>query len=1117
MEPTWALRIPSASVSACRAFGVALCAFLALAPPLLGQNPNPVPFVHQPLVPTAVAPGGPDFTLTVNGAGFVPDSVIQWNGSARPTTFVSNTQLTAAIPAADIATIGSASVTVVSSVPGGGVSNAALLLITFPIPTVTFNRTDFGTSGGAVAVATADFNSDGKGDVAVLLSNEVQIFLGNGDGTFQSQRSFQTGGYSDSAIRAGMIAADLNQDGDVDLALTNHISNEDSAQGFFSVFQGNGDGTFQPPVAYSIPDFRPTAIASADLNGDGILDLTVIGLYDVGGGAVRIFLGTSDGTFLPGNASIAVSGSPYSAAMGDFDGDGVLDLAVRGSADLSILLGNGDGTFRPVASSGGAGFSLSAADFNRDAKLDLAGDGYFDTSVSHSLVRILGGAGDGTFQLIASYELTIFSALFDLLSVDLNADGQIDLIVKGGNGFFVLLGKGDGTFLIPATHHPSDLTPVAFAAADFDSDGRMDLAAGNFSSPALSIFMQASPVDLEPGGLHFGDRLIGTPVSSATATLTNNLTGPLIISSIAVTGGNAADFNQTNDCPIAPSTLAAGESCTVTVTFLHENLGDKVAAVTINDDAPGYPQQVLNLTGTIVNPTVALSATSLDFGQHPLSVTSAARTVMLSNSGEGALTILGITASGDFARTNNCGSRVDQGAQCTINITFYPTDIGTRFGVLTIANNSATDPKIVSLTGVGVPPAITLSATTLTFGTQDVGTTSVGQEINLTNNGPGPLTVTSVSATGDFAATNNCVGTVEPSASCTISVTFTPTANGSRNGTLTIQSNAAGNPQAVSLAGKGLAPVADLSPATLEFPNQSLGTTSSAQKVTLTNSGGATMDVHGILATTPFEETNNCPAALSAGASCSIDVSFTPTAIGTTFGAIVVTHSAAGSPHTVEVRGNGMNLQLAMPPGASDSATVTAGSAATFTLVLDPKGFVGTVSLACTWNGQQPRGASCAVSPAGVALNGADPASLTVNILTTARSLAAPRFGAHRAPLDSARDKPLQPGPWARHAVPLLVALLILMLTMTSRRVAPSFRAAFAGLPIASGRVPPGAAWGPLAVTLLMVILWAACGGGGMAPPPPQQLGTPAGNYTLTITVTAGEVTQTTVLGLKVN
>jgi len=146
---------------------------------------NPVPFVHQPLVPTAIAPGGPGFTLTVNGAGFVPESVVQWNGSPRPTTFVSNTQLTAAIPAADIATIGSASITVFNPAPGG-VSNAVLFLTTFPTSSVTFKQTDFGTNARAYGVAGADFNRDGKTDLAALRDSEILMFLGNGDGTFEN-------------------------------------------------------------------------------------------------------------------------------------------------------------------------------------------------------------------------------------------------------------------------------------------------------------------------------------------------------------------------------------------------------------------------------------------------------------------------------------------------------------------------------------------------------------------------------------------------------------------------------------------------------------------------------------------------------------------------------------------------------------------------------------------------------------------------------------------------------------------------------------------------------------------------------------------------------------------
>lgn len=680
MEPTCVPRIPAATSAAlrlCRAFGVALCAFLALALPLPGQNPNPVPFVNQPLVPTAVAPGGPDFTLTVNGAGFVPESVVRWNGSPRPTTFVSNTQLTAAIPAADIATIGSALITVFNPAPGGGVSNTGQLLITFPIPSVTFKQTDFGTGGGAVAVATADFNGDGKADVAMVRDYEILILLGNGDGTFQPQRSFPTGGYSGSPLLSGIVAADFNNDGKIDLAVTNNHSSEDPAQGSISVLPGNGDGTFQPFYDYLIPDFGPASMACADFNGDGVVDLAVVGLIP-GGGALWIFLAKGDGTFLAGNESATMTGAPYSVvALGDTR-DGVIDLAVHSSyGGILFFGGNGDGTFSLGSTTpGGQGYSITAADFDGNGRANLVYDAYYDTSVTHSVVRLSGGE---------SYELTIDTGFFDLLPADVDGDGKLDLVTSG---FFVLGGNGDGTFRLPATHYSSTLARTTLAVGDFDNDGRVDVVAGNKSGPVLSIFTQPSPVDLDPGGLHFGDQRLGTASSSGASTLTNNLTGPLTISSIALTGTNTDDFSATNDCPLTPSILAAGDSCTISVTFLHENLGEKSAAVVIDDDALGYPQQVLNLSGTIVNPAVTLSSASLDFGAQPVDVTSAAQTVTMTNSGAGALTIAGITTTGDFAATNNCGSTLAQGEQCAINITFNPQDAGIFFGLVTISSNA---------------------------------------------------------------------------------------------------------------------------------------------------------------------------------------------------------------------------------------------------------------------------------------------------------------------------------------------------------------------------------------------------------------------------------------------
>jgi hypothetical protein len=228
---------------------------------------NPVPYVYQPLVPDAAAPGGPGFTLTVNGTGFVSGSVVNWNDSARATHFVSQGQLTATILATDIAKAGTASVNVVNPGPGGGTSAVVFFPITVPTSSVPLARTELDSAGGNIQVVTADFNGDGKLDLA-------------------------TAGYYDSTVR---------------------------------IFLGNGDGTFRIGPTYSACEAH--ALATGDFNGDGIVDLAVGAR---GCGQVTILLGNGDGTFREGR-SFDTGGSaglaPYSIAVGDFNSDGKLDLA----------------------------------------------------------------------------------------------------------------------------------------------------------------------------------------------------------------------------------------------------------------------------------------------------------------------------------------------------------------------------------------------------------------------------------------------------------------------------------------------------------------------------------------------------------------------------------------------------------------------------------------------------------------------------------------------------------------------------------------------------------------------------------------------------------------------
>jgi alpha-tubulin suppressor-like RCC1 family protein len=287
------------------------------------------------------------------------------------------------------------------------------------------------------------------------------------------------------------------------------------------------------------------------------------------------------------------------------------------------------------------------------------------------------------------------------------------------------------------------------------------------------------------------------------------------------------------------------------------------------------------------------------FATQNLGSTSAPQAVTLNNDGTAALNISSIAASGDFAVTHNCGTGLGVGGYCTLNITFTPTATGARTGTVAITDDAFDSPQTISLTGTGQGAVASPSATAMTFGTQGVGTTSAAQTITLTNTGGAVLNIVSIVVGGDFAQTNNCGVSLAVGANCTISVTFTPTAVGTRTGSLTF-----GSPNAINISGTGVAiPVVSLNPTSLTFAAQNVGTSSAAQAIALANSGGATLNLTSIAASGDFTQTNNCGGGLGVGGSCSISVTFTPTVAGTRTGSVTITSNAPGSPHTVALTG----------------------------------------------------------------------------------------------------------------------------------------------------------------------------------------------------------------------
>jgi len=307
-----------------------------------------------------------------------------------------------------------------------------------------------------------------------------------------------------------------------------------------------------------------------------------------------------------------------------------------------------------------------------------------------------------------------------------------------------------------------------------------------------------------------------------------------------------------------------------------------------------------------------LSPTTLTFAKTVVQTTSTAKLVTLTNTQAVALTISSISVSGDFAQTGGCPkapNKLAAGASCKIWITFKPSALGTRSGVLTVIDNAANSPQTVQLSGVGVLPA-TLSVAALNFANQFVKTTSPAKTVTLTNNQSVPLNITGISASGDFAQTSTCPfspNTLAARSSCTISVTFTPTTTGTRTGALTVNDSASNSPQTAPLTGFGMAPV-QLSTSNLIFGSQPLFTTSAAQTVNLKNNQPLALTISGISASGDFAASSNCPVSpntLAAGLTCQVSATFTPSAQGTRTGTITVSDSANTSPQTVGLSGTG--------------------------------------------------------------------------------------------------------------------------------------------------------------------------------------------------------------------
>ena len=786
-----------------------LTVFLLISCFAFAQSTSPVPWIATPLVPGVVTPGSPSFTLTVNGANFVSGSVVYWNGSSLPTTFVSGSQLFAQIPASDVATATSGSVTVHN--PSAPASNAAVLLVTTAVAAPSFGSSEISQQYYRPGMMVGDINGDGFVDIAINGNQYIGIVLGNGDGSFQPAVNYAIPGSTYAGF--GEAMGDFNNDGTLDVAVDcfTPCKNVD-------VFLSNPDGTLQLPIQELFNVQYDTA-AVGDFNRDGKLDLAVNPYGADFAVGLGILQGNGDGTFsAPISLNVPNNGA-FSVAVGDFNRDGILDIAVGndpeigGSPAILIYFGNGDGAFASSVSYPlGTGAMLIAVG-------DLNGDGYADLVwIDRNLINtfwVMLNKGDGTFAAPVEYNGPNQNSEFASLALgDFNGDGKLDVAVRDvectGGCIEIFNGNGDGTLQPPNVYgfrlNSNGFYSGQMEVGDFNHDGRLDIATPTGNAPVAMIQTSGPAPTITPGSLNFGSEAVGSQGQPLSILLYQSGNTTISIDSVSTTG----DFQiyYFAQCVLIPETI---QPCGALLSFRPTQAGTRTGTLQINSSGgTQYASLVgVGITGTV---GVTVAPTSISYATQVVKTLSAYQSVVITNTGTGTLNLTSISltgaAAGDFVLVNeDCGASIAPGANCFVEIGFKPTVRGVRSAALSIVDNASNSPQTVPLTGVGSSDS--LSASSLSFGSVAVETSS-SLTVSLTNAGGNPISISQTGIVGldkqDYSEINTCGTSLPPQRSCTFTVTFTPTTKGPRKASLAFTSNGTGKNAVttVPLSGTGM-------------------------------------------------------------------------------------------------------------------------------------------------------------------------------------------------------------------------------------------------------------------------------------------------------------------------
>jgi hypothetical protein len=777
-------------------------------------------------------------------------------------------------------------------------------------------RSTLPTGNNPIGIVAADFNLDGKPDMVIAnnVDSTITYYLGTGTGTFTNP--FITKPFATGPNPVGICIADFNSAtfkglpvpsialADAGSSTISILTNRSpGAKGFngaetftvagpatqlvctdlnnqaasnlvpiasivavipstnqVSVLFGNGAGNFQPHVDYATGT-GPSAVTTTQPGLPSFTGSVSPGIAVVNGtdDTVEVFPGAINGAFqmpqsAPTSYFIPVGNQPAGLGTADYNGDGKMDIAVADRADnnVVILLGNGDGTFTVSSTTATTGSSPVWV-----ATGDLNGDGFQDMVTANSAANTLSvllGKGDGTFQPQST--VTTGKKPVCVVIADFDNDGKLDLAVANMNdpSIEIFIGNGDGTF---TKHHTygtgTGSMPNQIAVGDFNNDSKLDLAIAGGGNNSVMVL------------LGMGTGLFQTAVNYAAGT------NP--------TGVAAADFNNDGFLDLAVA-----------------NNGSSTVSILLGNGSGTFPTHVDYPTAT--TPYFAFAE---DFNGDSKKdvVVSAASTisdrisVMLGN-GDGTL------------QPHVDHASVSKGLAASQALAIADFNGDGSWDIAT-ADQLANNVTVYLNTAV---PGFT-PGSPINFGGVNVNSSSQ-QTITLNNPGSAPLENLAISTSGspNYTETNTCTTSVVIGGSCSVTVTFTPTQPGTIVGTLNFNDNSLAGQQVMNLTGAGNGATATLNTNTLTFPVTLIRTNSPSQQVTITNNGNENLTITSIVPSGNFSQSNNCGSQLIPGATCDVNVVFTPLAAGPLSGILTITDNASNSPQTVGLSGTGTAVQL---------------------------------------------------------------------------------------------------------------------------------------------------------------------------------------------------------------